>query len=115
MEDYKGHVNLKETPYDKTAVFNGSIGYIVDITEDRANKIGGVLVEFDTFAGQELVFYHNDGDTIEVGQLDLAYAITCHRLQVSGFNIFLFVFYYSVFMYLSKEIVYTGIIINILN
>ena len=109
MEDYKGHVNLKETPYDKTAVFNGSIGYIVDITEDRANKIGGVLVEFDTFAGQELVFYHNDGDTIEVGQLDLAYAITCHRSQGSGFKTVLFAFDYSAFMLLSKEFVYTGI------
>ena len=99
----------------ETAIFNGSIGYIKDVVIDPKDKDSGILVEFDSYFGKEYIFYHHNEDKSEVGRLDLAYAITVHRSQGSGFGTVLFTFDYSAFMLLSKEFVYTGITRSINN
>lgn len=93
-----------------TGVFNGTIGYIVEIVhEAETGGVGGMLIEFETTAGLEYVFYHYTEQVQQIGMLDLAYAITVHRSQGSGFKTVLFTFDYSAYMLLSKEFVYTGI------
>lgn len=92
-----------------TAVFNGTIGYVVDIFNDPMKIASGILVEYDTYAGKELVYYFHTEDKSDIGMLDLAYAITVHRSQGSGFKTVLLAFDYSAYMLLSKEFVYTGI------
>lgn len=102
-EDSEGEIKNRRLAQE-SAVFNGTIGYIVDI--DKSN---GVLVEFDSYIGKDLIYYVHSAEKSEVGMLDLAYAITVHRSQGSGFNTVLFAFDYSAYMLLSKEFVYTGI------
>lgn len=92
---------------NQTAVFNGSIGYIVDIHQGK--HVSGILVEYENYSGREQIFYLHGEDESDIGQLDLAYAITTHRSQGSGFETVLFAFDYSAYMLLSKEFVYTGI------
>lgn len=93
-----------------TGVFNGTIGYIVEIVhEAETGGVGGMLIEFETTTGLEYVFYHYTEQVQQIGMLDLAYAITVHRSQGSGFKTVLFAFDYSAYMLLSKEFVYTGI------
>lgn len=106
-EDDDGNVESRPLS-QQSAVFNGTIGHIVDIHFVN-NKGVGLLVEFDTFIGKDLIYYVDADTKSELGMLDLAYAITVHRSQGSGFNTVLFAFDYSAFMLLSKEFVYTGI------
>lgn len=97
--------DLGEESY-KTDVFNGTIGYIVKYEEN------GLLVRFDYYSGTEYVYYAKedgaDGRN-PLGMLELAYAITTHRSQGSGFKTVLFAFDYSAYMLLSREFVYTGV------
>ena len=83
--------------YDE--VFNGTLGYIVDI-EPSLNEI---YIQFED--KDELVCYKGD----DIDQIELAYAITCHRSQGSTIPIVLFVFDYSSYTLLSRQFVYTGI------
>lgn len=98
-----GHYELGE--HFTTDVFNGTIGYVVDYTKH------GLLVKFDLYTGTEYVYYAKEAEAGKkpIGMLSLAYAITTHRSQGSGFKTVFFVFDYSAYMLLSKEFVYTGI------
>lgn len=92
--------------FGSTNVFNGSIGYIKKVEKN------GVLVKFEyPDIPNEYIYYSATGDDITrpMGMLDLAYAITTHRSQGSGFKTVIFAFDFSAFMLLSKEFVYTGI------
>lgn len=109
LKEYKEYIHLEGDTGEKASVFNGTIGYIVEMNVNATGEIEGVLAEFESYDGNQLIYYHNTGETKEVGMLDLAYAITCHRSQGSGFKTVLFAFDYSAFMLLSKEFVYTGI------
>lgn len=102
-EDKEGNIQNRGLAQE-SAVFNGTIGYIVDIDKDD-----GMLVEFNSYVGKDLIYYSHSSEKSEIGMLDLAYAITVHRSQGSGFNTVLFAFDYSAYMLLSKEFVYTGI------
>lgn len=83
--------------YDE--VFNGTFGYIIDV-KPELNEID---IQFED--KEELVCYKGD----DIDQIELAYAITCHRSQGSTIPIVLFVVDYSSYMLLSKQFVYTGI------
>lgn len=102
-EDREGNIQNRGLAQE-SAVFNGTIGYIVDVDKDN-----GMLVEFNSYVGKDLIYYSHSSEKSEIGMLDLAYAITVHRSQGSGFNTVLFAFDYSAYMLLSKEFVYTGI------
>lgn len=102
-EDVEGNLQHRSLAQE-SAVFNGTIGYIVDVDKDS-----GMLVEFNSYVGRDLIYYSHSSEKSEIGMLDLAYAITVHRSQGSGFNTVLFAFDYSAYMLLSKEFVYTGI------
>ena len=102
-EDKEGNLQHRSLSQE-SAVFNGTIGYIVDVDKDN-----GMLVEFNSYVGKDLIYYSHSSEKSEIGMLDLAYAITVHRSQGSGFNTVLFAFDYSAYMLLSKEFVYTGI------
>ena len=88
----------------KARVYNGTIGKVADITYNRANKHNTVYVSYLLEGREVVVCYEQE----HVKHLELAYAITCHRSQGSGFHTVIFVADYSAFVLLSKELVYTG-------
>jgi exodeoxyribonuclease V alpha subunit len=83
--------------YDE--VFNGTLGYIIDVRP----ALNEIYIQFED--KDEPVCYKGD----DIDQIELAYAITCHRSQGSTIPIVLFVFDYSSYTLLSKQFVYTGI------
>ena len=83
--------------YDE--VFNGTLGYIIDVRP----ALNEIYIQFED--KDELVCYKGD----DIDQIELAYAITCHRSQGSTIPIVLFVFDYSSYTLLSKQFIYTGI------
>ena len=89
----------------EVSVFNGTIGRIVQLEEgDTKQKIKSrIWIKFEGI--DEIVSYSQD----EMDQIELAYAISCHRSQGSTIKNVLFVFDYSAYMLLSRQFVYTGI------
>ena len=68
--------------YDK-GVFNGEIGYIVDVGvkfEGKKEKEYCTVKYIDTSNKEKFVDYEKN----ELGALDLAYAMTCHKCQGQG-------------------------------
>lgn len=84
--------------YDK-GVFNGTLGIIKNIDEEE--KIAEIQ-----FVGHENTLFYNYGD---MENIDMAYALTVHRVQGSQFKFVVFVLDYSAYMLLSKQLVYTGL------
>lgn len=66
-----------ENNYDKN-VFNGDIGYLKEIWKDEDTKKEYFSIEFK----DRLVEYTRS----ELEQIDLAYALTCHKGQGSGYH-----------------------------
>ena len=85
-------------------VYNGTIGKVVAVNELPKNK-KEVLVEYVLEDGEKAILAYPDD---KIKHLDLGYAITAHRSQGSGFHTVLFVFDYSAYVLLSKELIYTG-------
>lgn len=81
-----------------TNVFNGTIGIIEFI--DVATKV--VVINFE---GVGRVEYKDD----ELGQIDLAYALTVHRTQGSQWKHVVFAIDYSSYVLLSRQLVYTAL------
>lgn len=81
-----------------TQVYNGSIGYIVEIDE----KEGIIFIDFDDVDG--IVAYKGE----DIFKISLAYSITVHKSQGSAFKNVLLTFDYSAYKLLSKQLVYTG-------
>jgi exodeoxyribonuclease V alpha subunit len=67
MYDDNLYAELKERP-----VFNGEVGQIIKILDK------GMVIKFD----DDLIFYNK----FDMGNLSLAYSISCHKSQGSGFN-----------------------------
>lgn len=85
------------------SIFNGTIGYIVNIKKDRITGKDQMYIQFEDI--DEIICYTGD----EIDQIELAYAITCHRSQGSTIPVVLFVVDYGSYTILSKQFVYTGI------
>jgi RecD/TraA family predicted helicase len=87
--------------YDN-GVFNGTLGIIEEIEYiDKENKITGIR-----FIGNEnLVWYTQK----ELKQIDMAYALTCHRFQGSQSEHVLVALDWSAYKLLTKQWVYTAL------
>jgi exodeoxyribonuclease V alpha subunit len=86
------------------SIFNGTLGKITKIEFDKGKKEKHkVWIQFEGV--REEVCYEKD----DLDQIELAYAITCHRSQGSTIKHVLFAFDYSSYMMLSRQFVYTGI------
>lgn len=79
-------------------VFNGTIGIIEFV--DMTKKI--MVINFE---GVGRIEYQTD----DLGQIDLAYALTVHRTQGSQWKYVVFAFDYSSYVLLSRQIVYTAL------
>lgn len=82
--------------YDKK-VYNGDIGYVVDIDEDDRT----ISVEFD----EARVTYKSS----ELDELTLAYAFTIHKSQGSEFPVVVMPLDYSHYTMLKRNLLYTGV------
>ena len=82
--------------YDK-GIFNGDTGIIKSISPDRS----GLTVEF---AGESVEFTKG-----ELGELQLAYAISIHKSQGSEYPIVIIPLLKQHYMMLQRNLVYTGI------
>ncbi|MET3209929.1 UNVERIFIED_CONTAM: exodeoxyribonuclease V alpha subunit [Paenibacillus sp. PvR008] len=84
--------------YDN-GVFNGTIGFIacVDYENDA--------LTVDFMGVEEQVIYKRE----QLLQIDLAYALTTHRVQGSQFDNVIYALDYSSYMLLNRQQVYTGL------
>ena len=82
--------------YDK-GIFNGDTGIIKSISPDRS----GLTVDF---AGESVEFTKS-----ELGELQLAYAISIHKSQGSEYPIVIIPLLKEHYMMLQRNLVYTGI------
>jgi len=78
-------------------VFNGDIGYIVDI--DRSSK--EVLIKFDY---KEIEYSYDD-----LGEITLAYAVSIHKYQGSESPCIILPLHTSHFVLLQRNLIYTAI------
>lgn len=92
----------KVNNYDKD-VFNGDIGYIIDIFQEyeSGQKVNKFTVEF----GEKQVEYLQN----EIEQLDLAYAMTIHSLQGSGYKAIVLVIDNTHYALLDNCLLYTAL------
>lgn len=89
-------VMQRRNNYDKN-VFNGDVGYIVDIDETRR------IVEVD-YDGQVTAYKTN-----ELDELTHAYAFTIHKSQGSEFPVMVMPLDMSHYMMLRRNLFYTGV------
>lgn len=98
----KNNYNLKwtrvsgEGENEGIGVFNGDIGYIVDVEE---NKISVV------FDGERKIIY----DNVYLDELELAYAMTVHKSQGSEFPVVIMPMFMGPPLLMNKNLFYTGI------
>lgn len=90
-------INEDGEPYGE-GVFNGDIGYIYDIDEEK-NKLKIIFDE------ERLVQYED----IYFDEIELAYAMTIHKSQGSEFPVIILPMYMGNPMLMNKNLLYTGI------
>lgn len=95
----KNNKKVFNTDGEAVKIFNGNLGTIVDL--DIKNK--SIIVDIDS-VGEVVIEGYETLATIE-----LAYAITCHKLQGSSAERVIIGMDYSSFMLLSCEWLYTAI------
>lgn len=89
--------------YDKN-VFNGEIGYVDSITTDeKRSKVITVKYPFGTES--KMIQYNPN----ELSELDLAYALTCHKCQGSGYKTVIAIIDTSHYIMLDSCLLYTAI------
>ena len=86
--------------YEKN-IFNGDVGYIKDI--DLENKT--FTIEFKSDEATREVLYESN----EIEQIDLAYAMTIHSLQGSGYNAVIIIIDNTHYALLDNCLLYTAI------
>ena len=96
----------KVNNYEKN-VFNGDIGYITDVstTIRDGQKMNTFTVEYKSGEGTKTIEYEQG----EVDQIDLAYAMTIHSLQGSGYKAVIIVIDNTHFALLDNCLLYTAI------
>lgn len=92
--------------YEKE-VFNGDIGYIVDIFQEYEGnqKINKFTIEFNSGKENKQVIYTQN----EVEQIDLAYAMTIHSLQGSGYKAVIILIDNTHYVLLDNCLLYTAL------
>lgn len=94
----KNNYLTKNREGEVTPVFNGDTGIVVRVDHDKEElqidfiRIGIILIPFTS-----------------IRDIDLAYALTCHKCQGSEYKSVLVGLDYSAYMLLSREWVYTAI------
>ena len=91
----------------KKNVFNGDIGYITDISMQTKDgkQLNMFTVEYKTNDEIKIVEYEQS----EVEQIDLAYAMTIHSLQGSGYKAVIIIIDNTHFALLDNCLLYTAI------
>ena len=87
--------------YDEN-VFNGEIGFITDIRSENNGKKTVMVASVD-FGGGKVIDYPQT----EMAQLDLAYAVTVHKIQGSGIKTVIGIIDNSHYKLLDNCILYT--------
>ncbi len=97
----KNNYNLKwkkrNTEEDGSGVFNGDVGYIIDIDDE-----GKVVIVFDD---DKVVEYEES----ELEELSLAYAVTIHKSQGSEFPVVIIPMFMGPPLLMNRNLLYTGI------
>lgn len=89
----------KEDSYEEgKGVFNGDVGYIIDIDEDEDK----VVVAFE----DDKVVEYEESDLDEI---TLAYAITIHKSQGSEFPVVIMPMFFGPPLLMNRNLLYTGI------
>ena len=96
----------KVNNYEKN-VFNGDVGYITDIstTMRDGQKMNTFTVEYKSGEDIKTIEYEQG----EIDQIDLAYAMTIHSLQGSGYKAVIIVIDNTHFALLDNCLLYTAI------
>ena len=96
----------KVNNYEKN-VFNGDVGYITDIsvTMRDSQKLNTFTVEYKSGEDIKTIEYEQG----EIDQIDLAYAMTIHSLQGSGYKAVIIVIDNTHFALLDNCLLYTAI------
>lgn len=96
----------KVNNYEKN-VFNGDVGYITDIstTMRDGQKMNTFIVEYKSGEDTKTIEYEQG----EIDQIDLAYAMTIHSLQGSGYKAVIIVIDNTHFALLDNCLLYTAI------
>lgn len=96
----------KVNNYEKN-VFNGDVGYITDIstTMRDGQKMNTFTVEYKSGEDTKTIEYEQG----EIDQIDLAYAMTIHSLQGSGYKAVIIVIDNTHFALLDNCLLYTAI------
>ena len=82
-------------------VFNGTMGIIKKINNKKGEEFIGIL-----FDGDSDIIYYSKQEFLEI---ELAYAITIHKCQGSGFKNVIVALDYSAWILLSKQLIYTAL------
>ena len=69
--------------YDEN-IFNGDIGYVVEIIKNKSDIAVGILVEFEIGENKKQVLYTG---AEKLNQLELAYCLTTHKMQGNAYKI----------------------------
>lgn len=96
----------KVNNYEKN-VFNGDVGYITDISTAMRDgqKLNTFTVEYKSGEDTKTIEYEQG----EIDQIDLAYAMTIHSLQGSGYKAVIIVIDNTHFALLDNCLLYTAI------
>ena len=91
--------------YEKN-VFNGEVGYITKIEEDQngKEKTLEITVEFKMTEQTKIITYTRN----ELDQLDLAYAMTIHKSQGSGYKTVIIIIDMTHYTLLDTCLLYTA-------
>ena len=99
----------RENNYEKN-VFNGEIGYVTDVTyrkssDDDDKPQACLLVEYTMNGHTKEILYNKS----ELKQIDLAYAMTVHLAQGSGYNTVIVIVDTSHYILLDNCLLYTAL------
>lgn len=90
--------------YDEE-IFNGDIGYVVDIMYGKNDKPVGIIVEFEIDKNNKKKILYNTPERLS--QLELAYCLTTHKMQGNAYKIVIGVLDMTHYTLLDNCMLYT--------